>query len=126
MAYAHFMKMKKTSLQYSVLVYSILYLQYRTVYSISRQNSTFFRSFSYNEKSVLIIIFTYNIEVLNMIVTSTTAAVVALRALGPIPVLVAQVDIALVESGVTLVFVLGFAISGLKLLFLTHFAKYFS
>jgi len=60
-----------------------------------------------------------------MIVTSTTTAVVALRALGPIPILVAQVGIALVESGVTLVFVLGFAISGLKLLFLTHFDQVF-
>ena len=79
------------------------------------------RSFSYNEKSVLTALFQYNIEVLNLIVSATTLAVLVSRPALPVPFHLSQLIVVLIAAAWTLSFILGFAISALKLLLVTHF-----
>jgi hypothetical protein len=76
---------------------------------------------AYSDKSVLTIIFQYNLEVLNLIVTLTAVSVITMRALSPVPFLFSQVIVVIISSSVTLAFILGFAISSLKILLVTQF-----
>ncbi len=88
-------------------------------------NHAFFRSSSYNKRSVLTIIFLFNVEVLNMMVTSTALGAMALQAWGPVPLFCAHLLVVLVVTEMVLVFILSCAMSGLKLLFVTHFQLVF-
>jgi hypothetical protein len=81
---------------------------------------TFYRSLAYNEISVLIILFQYNVEVLNLIVTLTAVFVIITKAFLPIPFVIAQTAALIIASTVTLAFILGFTISSFKILFVTQ------
>jgi hypothetical protein len=90
-------------------------------YGINRTPTLFSRSFSYNDKSVLTTIFQYIIELLNLLVSATAIASLAGKLLMPVPFLLSQLIVVLIAAAWTLTFVLGFALSGLKLLLVTHF-----
>ena len=89
------------------------------------KKSTFFRSLSYTEKSVLNNIFQYHIEMMNIIVTVTSVSVLIIRATWPAPFLLVQSAVIIVTTIWTLSHILGFAVSFLKLLFVTHFQVVF-
>jgi hypothetical protein len=60
-----------------------------------------------------------------MMVTSTALGAMALQAWGPVPLFCAHMLIVLVVTEMVLVFILSCAMSGLKLLFVTHFQLVF-
>ena len=82
---------------------------------------THFRSYSYNEKSILTTIFQYNIELINFLVTFTTLSILIICSMAPAPFLLVQMFIIILSCIWTLAFLQGFAISCLKLLLVTHF-----
>ena len=79
------------------------------------------RSFPYNEKSILTTLFQYNIEVINLIATTTALFGIIIKAIAPVPVLFVHIMIVIIMSQVILSLIMGFSISSLKLLLITHF-----